>query len=277
MPSVAVIPPPEAAVARVPMRRLEAGAARESEDALAVEAPLELRLGERATTVLMRTPGDDEELVRGFLFTEGIVARAEDVLALRRPLDVDPAARGNVLAADLDPARARLPEDRFLFASASCGICGKVSLASLSVTAPLVTSRLRVARAVLEALPARLREAQPTFAETGGLHAAALFDAAGELLAVREDVGRHNAVDKVVGWALAAGRVPLGDCGLHVSGRLGFEIVQKAVVAGVPLVAAVGAASSLAVDLALRHGLTLATFLRPGRMNLYGDPSRVTA
>ncbi len=164
---------------------------------------------------------------------------------------------------------------RTFYASASCGVCGKSSIADLAIEAPVVVSALRIDRALLGSLPDRLRAAQPVFAETGGLHGAALFDARGTLLAAREDIGRHNAVDKLIGWALGQGLLPLSEAVLVVSGRLGFEIVQKAIVAGIPVVAAVGAASSIAVGLAERYGLTLATFLKPGSLNLYGDPSRL--
>ena len=177
--------------------------------------------------------------------------------------------------ADAASARRRIPERTF-YASASCGVCGKSSIADLAIQAPVVVSGLRIAHALLETLPDRLRAVQPVFAETGGLHGAALFDTAGVLLAVREDIGRHNAVDKLIGWALGRGLLPLAETVLVVSGRLGFEIVQKAIVAGIPLVASVGAASSIAVSLAERFGLTLATFVKPGSLNLYGATERVT-
>jgi FdhD protein len=267
-------PPVTAATATVPVRRLRGDGSALELDRLAVEAPLEIRFAGEPFTVLMRTPGEDEELVAGFLYTEGIVAAAAEIEAMRRPRepleDCD-----NRLEVDLAPGRSRAVVERRFYASASCGVCGKSSIEDLVIRAPVVTSALAVPRALLASLPERLRAAQPRFAETGGLHGAALFDACGTLLAAREDVGRHNAVDKLVGWALAAGRLPLADTILIVSGRLGFEIVQKAIVAGVPLVGAVGAASSLAVALAERYGLTLATFLRAGSMNLYGATERV--
>ncbi len=260
--------------AEVPVRRVRGGESVADRDLLAVEAPLEIRFGGEPFTVLMRTPGADEELVAGFLYTEGIVAAAAEIVALRRPAepleDCD-----NRLEVELAPGRAGAIGERRFFASASCGVCGKSSIEDLVIRAPAVTSPLRVPRARLETLPERLRAAQPLYAATGGLHGAALFTADGELLAAREDVGRHNAVDKLVGWALGAGRLPLADAVLVVSGRLGFEIVQKAIVAGIPVVGAVGAASTLAVALAERYGLTLATFLRPGAMNLYGVLARV--
>lgn len=273
-----VKPPPAAAAgfgaAEVPVRRLRAGVGASELDRLAVEAPLEIRFGGEPFTVLMRTPGADEELVAGFLFTEGIVTAKAEILALRRP--AEPLADcANRLEVELAPGRGGALGERRFFAAASCGVCGKSSIADLEIRAPRVTAPLRVERALLEALPGRLRAAQPLYAATGGLHGAALFTATGELLAAREDVGRHNAVDKLVGWALGAGRLPLADAVLVVSGRLGFEIVQKAIVAGIPVIGAVGAASTLAVALAESYGLTLATFLRPGAVNLYGVLERV--
>ena len=281
MPPMESNPPRDAAgsrlragLAEVPVRRLREGEPRPETDRLAVEAPLEIRFGGEPFTVLMRTPGDDEELVAGFLYTEGIVAAAAEIRGLERPREpLDDC--DNRMEVALDPARAGSVGERRFFASASCGVCGKSSIEDLVIRAPAVTATWTVPAALLAALPDRLRAAQPLFAATGGLHGAALFDRWGALLAAREDVGRHNAVDKLVGWALGAGRLPLSESILAVSGRLGFEIVQKAIVAGVPVIVAVGAASSLAVALADRYGLTLATFVRPGAMNLYGAASRV--
>jgi FdhD protein len=175
----------------------------------------------------------------------------------------------------LAPSVRVAPPERLFYASSSCGVCGKSSIAQLAVRAPLCTSTLQVARARLTELPERLRAAQPRFAATGGLHAAALFDADGRLQAVREDVGRHNALDKLIGWALADGRLPLGSSLLLVSGRVGYEIVQKALAAGLPLIAAVGAPSSLAVDLAEQFGVTLVGFLRGDGMNVYARADRI--
>jgi FdhD protein len=279
----------------IAVRRFRAGRCELEEDMLAVESPLEIRLGPRASTVLLRTPGHDRELVFGFLYAEGIIGKPEDVLAFE-PLPAAAAAAaggvgGEVVAVTLSPGlrdpaqrelvplggerRPRPPAERLFYASSACGACGKTSLEALAVAAPPVTARLQVAAAMLTALPERLRAAQTTFAATGGLHGAGLFLPDGELLAAREDVGRHNAVDKLLGWALGEGRLPLAGCVLQVSGRLGYEIVQKAIVAGIPLVAAVGAGSTLAIDLAVRYGLTVATFVREGGLNLYGDASRV--
>lgn len=266
--------PGDGAVAEVTTLRLGAGGRVAASDRLAVEAPLEIRIDGASFTVLMRTPGDDEELVAGFLHTEGIVADATGIESITRPATMPEDDCRNFLEVRLAPGLAR-PAERTFYASASCGVCGKNSIADLAVRAPAVTSALRIEAALLAELPARLLAAQAAFAETGGLHAAGLFDAGGELLAVREDVGRHNTVDKLVGWALGERRLPLADGVLVVSGRLGFEIVQKAIVAGVPVVAGVGAASTLAVSLAESHGLTLASFVRDGRMNLFGEVARV--
>jgi len=267
-------PAPRAAVAEVPVRRLRGGAPRAEADRLAVEAPLEIRFGGEPFTVLMRTPGDDEELVAGFLFSEGVVGAAGEIRGMARPREpLDDC--DNRMEVTLDAALAGAVAERRFFASASCGVCGKSSIEDLVVRAPAVTATWSVPAALVEGLPGKLRAAQPAFAATGGLHGAALFDRWGALLAAREDVGRHNAVDKLVGWALRTDRLPLSEAILAVSGRLGFEIVQKAIVAGVPLVVAVGAASTLAVALAERHGLALATFVRPGAMNLYGAAARV--
>jgi FdhD protein len=246
-------------------------------DLLAVEAPLEIRVGPKPLTVVMRTPGHDEELVRGFLFTEGMVRAAGDLLALERPPGLSGDELGNVLQVTLQPPPVALGNrpSRSFMASSSCGVCGKTSIADLAIRAERVRSPITVPRAVLAELPDRLRSAQTVFAATGGLHAAGLFTKEGALIESREDVGRHNALDKLVGWALAAGRLPLSDAILLVSGRVSFEIVQKAIMAGLPLIAAVSAPSSLAVELAERFGVTLVGFLRPGGMNLYAHAERV--
>ncbi|MGE0641999.1 MAG: formate dehydrogenase accessory sulfurtransferase FdhD [Thermoanaerobaculia bacterium] len=267
--------PARGEVVDAPVRRFRGGVASTERDLLAVEAPLEIRLGSESFTVLMRTPGADEELVTGFLVSEGIVASAEAIRALSRPESLVEGDCDNFLAVELvEPGAGPATERRF-FASASCGVCGKSSIADLEIRAEPVASGLVFPAGLVEALPERLRAAQPAFAETGGLHGAALFDGAGELLAAREDIGRHNAVDKLIGWAARNGRLPLTDAVLAVSGRLGFEIAQKAIVAGIPIVVSVGAASSVAVALAERYGLTLATFVRAGSMNLYGRTERV--
>ncbi len=270
----APVPPGATVSARVtPLPQDDRTATRD--DTLAVEAPLEVRLGDKPLTVLMRTPGHDEELVTGFLFNEGIIADADELISIERPTDLSSSERGNVVVVRLMTAR-RLPSERLFFSTSSCGVCGKRSLASVELHGAPVRSGLMVSRRVLAALPDRLRAAQPVFARTGGAHASALFTPAGDLVAAREDVGRHNALDKLVGWALAEGRVPLGDGLLLVSGRLSYELVQKSVAAGIPLIAAVGAPSSLAVALAEQFGITLIGFLRPESMNCYAHAFRVT-
>jgi FdhD protein len=251
--------------ATVPVRRLPDGA--ETADRVAVEEPLEIRIGGRPVAVTMRTPGHDEELALGFCLTEGLApvsARLPDDLA-GNTVDVD--------APGVDPERVA----RSFYTSSSCGVCGKGALEAVAVESPRVDSPLVVALEVVSALPDTLRAAQPGFAVTGGLHATGLFTPGGELLCLREDVGRHNAMDKVIGWALRANRLPLGDTLLCVSGRLSFELVQKAAVAGCPVIVAVGAPSSLAVELASDRGITLCGFTRGGGTNVYTEPWRIEA
>lgn len=248
---------------------------RDRVDWVAVEAPLEIRIGPKPATVLMRTPGDDEELVRGFLFSEGIITHADDIVAMGRPPDLTGAQQGNLMAVQLAAPRKALGIDRNFYSSSSCGVCGKKTIASLEVKGIVSTSRLTIERSILATLPEQLRAAQPTFAKTGGVHASGLFTPDGRLVAAREDVGRHNALDKLIGWALAAGKIPLADHLLLVSGRVSYEIVQKAVSASLPLIAAVGAPSSLAVELAERFNVTLVGFLRHDTMNVYANAARV--
>jgi FdhD protein len=234
-------------------------------DAVAVEEPLEIRIGGEPVAVTMRTPGHDEELALGFCLTEGLApatARVPDDLAANT---VDVEATG------FDPERLR----RHFYTSSSCGVCGKGAIEAVRVAAPRVESALEVAREVVASLPDRLLADQVAFAATGGLHATGLFSAEGELLCVREDVGRHNAMDKVVGRAFLDGLLPLSRHVLCVSGRLSFELVQKASVAGCPVVVAVGAPSSLAVELAQDRGVTLCGFVRGGRVSVYTEPWRI--
>jgi FdhD protein len=238
---------------------------RRERDVVAVEEPLEIRVNGSAVAVTMRTPGHDEELALGFLVSEGIApARA----AL--PADLT-ANTVEVDAPGFDPARL----ERHFYTSSSCGVCGKGALEAVAVEAPRLESDLRVPAAVIASLPERLREGQAAFAATGGLHATGLFDRDGGLLCLREDVGRHNAMDKVIGWAFGVGRLPLSDAILCVSGRLSFELVQKASVAGCPILVAVGAPSSLAVELGRDRAVTVCGFVRDGRVNLYSEEWRV--
>jgi len=236
-------------------------------DAVAVEEPLEIRINGEPVAVTMRTPGHDEELALGFCLSEGLAPREAAV--------PDDLAVNTVEVAA--PASAPAAAKRNFYTSSSCGVCGKGALEAVAVDAPRVTSDLQLSAATISALPQQLRKAQAAFAATGGLHATGLFDRRGELLCIREDVGRHNAMDKVIGWAFRGGLLPLRHAVLCVSGRLSFELVQKAAVAGCPLLVAVGAPSTLAVELAADRGLTLCGFVRDGRINVYTEPWRVAA
>ncbi len=276
-------------VAEVELLRYEGGSARESADRLAVEEPLEIRLAvggiegprvERTVAVTMRTPGADEELALGFLYAEGVIQGREEVARTFEEEDPwgQPGAASNVRVVEL--AAPSLPElaglERHFFSSSACGVCGRAGIENLRSRAyPPPSSTVRFAAQSLLGLPPALAVHQGTFAATGGLHAAALFDAGGKILAVREDVGRHNAFDKLVGWGLGQGQLPWREHGLLASGRASFEIVQKALAAGVALVASVSAPSSLAVTLARETGLTLIGFLRPGRFNVYTGAERI--
>jgi FdhD protein len=234
-------------------------------DRVAVEEPLEIRVNGDSIAVTMRTPGHDEELALGFCLSEGIPA-----VSARLPADLA-ANTVEVDAPGFDAGSLR----RSFYTSSSCGVCGKGALEAVAVEAPRIESDLRVSHEVVQALPGRLREAQAAFEATGGLHATGLFDTNGELLCLREDVGRHNALDKVVGLAYTEGRLPLADSILCVSGRLSFELVQKAAVAGCPVLVAVGAPSTLAVELARDRGITLCGFVRGGTFNVYSELARI--
>jgi FdhD protein len=250
-------------------------------DTLASEEPLEIRINGTALTVSMRTPGHDFDLVAGFLVAEGMVGGPDDLTALRYCAGATDEGLNtyNVIDASL-PHRAAVPATlhRNLLTSSACGICGRETIESIRTRVPhdLTADKLRVSADTLYALPDTLRAAQRVFDSTGGLHAAGLFTAEGELLCLREDVGRHNAVDKVVGWALRENLLPLHGHLLMVSGRASFELTQKAAMAGIPLLAAVSAPSSLAVDLAAELGLTLIGFLRDHSANIYTCPERIT-
>lgn len=258
------------------------GELRRKDDYLAAEEPLEIRVGDEPLSVTMRTPGHDLELAAGFLFTEGLIQERSQLTALENLAHKNGSPKGstnaNVVRARISPEAA--PDmgkmRRNFFAGSSCGICGKASIETIrarNLTSPNPDFRLDAE--ILVRLPEKLRSAQDVFERTGGLHAAALFDPRGELLALREDIGRHNAVDKVIGWALLENRVPIVDSVLLVSGRGGFEIVQKAIVAGLPLVASVSAPSSLAVQLARELRLTLIGFLRGRRFVIYSGEERI--
>lgn len=264
-----------------PVLRVRDGVISRRPDTLAAEEPMEIRVNGRPLTVTMRTPGGDFDLAIGFLVSEGVVHSADDVASVRycAGATADGGNTYNVvdvgLAAHVPPPDASL--ERSFYTTSSCGLCGKASLEAVRTSSAwsVAEDSLRVTPELLTALPERLREAQRVFDSTGGLHAAGLFDAEGDLLCVREDVGRHNAVDKVIGHALREGLVPLRNSMLMVSGRASFELVQKAVMAGIPLLAAVSAPSSLAVDLADDNGLTLVGFLRGSSMNIYAGTDRL--
>jgi FdhD protein len=265
-------------VAECRVVKVRAGERRPARDRLAVEEPLELRVAGRPVGVTMRTPGNDVELAIGYCLTERLVAGPEQIQAVRYCAPDDQPQQYNVLTVDLRPG-VPPPDpslDRLAVTSSSCGVCGKASVDAVTVACPsLAGDRLTVPAEVLAAIPDRVRAAQRVFELTGGLHAAAVCGADGSVQCVREDVGRHNAVDKVVGWAAAERRLPLAGSVLFVSGRCSFEIAQKAAVAGVPLLAAVSAPSNLAVELAERVGMTVVGFLRGDGMNVYAHPERV--
>jgi len=265
--SVAAVP--------VPIDKVEGSHISRVDDLLAVEEPLEIRLGHRSLSVTMRTPGNDFELAAGFLFSEGMIRDIAQIRSMHRLSDGSP----NVVVVELVDGEPQTPvpaRRNFLMTSA-CGLCGKASLRDLEAnTCPILPhDRLKLDPAVIHSLPDRLRRAQSVFDGTGGLHAAAIFNLQSELESLREDVGRHNAVDKLIGAALLDHRTPLSSFILLVSGRASFELVQKGLMAGIPVLAAVGAPSSLAVATAERSGMTLLGFLRNGRFNVYSGSGRI--
>jgi FdhD protein len=257
------------------LRRKGEGVSRPRNESLAIEEPLEIRVRGRSVAVTMRTPGQDRELAAGFLLSEGIIRQRSDLVEiLHCRAAAAPENTLNVfLSASLKVDFAQLT--RHVFASSSCGMCGKATIASVHQHFPPVASGLRVAGRTLMDLPVLMRASQAAFDQTGGLHAAAVFDASGKLIVLREDVGRHNAVDKVVGHGLLEGRLPFDSHVLLVSGRASFEILQKALAARIPIVCAVSAPSSLAVEFARQSGQTLVGFLRGQTMNLYTGAERI--
>jgi FdhD protein len=267
---------------RRPVQHLSADTTVSRPETLAVEEPLELRVNGSPITVTMRTPGSDVELAQGFLLTEQIIEHRDDVVAIRYCSGTGPDGTNTYNVLDITLASTVPAPDvdvtRNFYTTSSCGVCGKASLDAVRLTSRYQPGDqpARIAAQTLTAMPKRLRSAQKAFASTGGLHAAGLFDVDGTMLAVREDIGRHNAVDKVIGWALENDRIPLSNLVLLVSGRASFELTQKAVMAGLPVLAAVSAPSSLAVDLASESGLTLVAFLRGDSMNIYSRPDRIT-
>jgi FdhD protein len=267
---------PDPAVVATEMLRYRSGGRPGLEsDKLAREEPLEIRVSGQSVAVTMRTPGHDEELAAGFLLTEGLIHRREDLITISHcPVAAAPENTLNVfLAPSLKVDMTRLT--RHVFASSSCGLCGKASIESVHQHFPPLKSRLRITARILASLPERMRQAQATFDQTGGLHAAAVFDSKGKWIVLREDVGRHNAVDKVLGYGFIEGKLPFDSHLLLVSGRASFEILQKALAARVPIVCAVSAPSSLAVDFARESGQTLVGFLRGQGMNVYCGSDRI--
>jgi FdhD protein len=252
-------------IVTVPIHKAFGDSISSAQDLLAVEEPLQIRVNGRDLSITMRTPGHDRELAAGFLFTEGILKTRADVLSI----DCGENSVTLTLADGVDPGTARN-----FYTTSSCGVCGKASVDSLHAAGCAMLPPLQVSREIVHGLPEKLRAAQAVFEHTGGLHGAGLFDAGGNLELVREDVGRHNAVDKLIGAAFLDGRLPLMNRILMLSGRASFELVQKAVIAGIPVVAAVGAPSSLAVQTALRFGMTLVGFVRNGRFNIYSGVTR---
>ncbi len=246
-------------------------------DVVAVEEPLEIRVNGRSVAVTMRTPGHDRELAAGFLLTEGVIKGADDLLDLLLCRSLPDGRTGNVVDALVRPERsvdfARLT--RHVFSASSCGVCGKATIDAVFQAFPAIESCVMFDPGMIAALAERLRTGQPGFGATGGMHASALFTGEGVLRVVREDVGRHNALDKALGHVLLEGDLPLGNTVLLVSGRVSFELVQKALAAGVPLVAGIGAPSSLAIECAQRGGQTLVGFLRADRMNVYAGAERL--
>lgn len=279
---------PEPAYSETAVRRVAAGTVDiDSHDVLAIEEPLEIRIGwrtggrleHRAISITMRTPGDDLNLAAGFLFTEGIVASADQIADVRHcGLPAKDKNIQNTVVVELEDGVdidfKRL--ERNFYTTSSCGVCGKSSIEALHTGVGTIGGGdLRVASEVIHRLPDTLRASQNVFDQTGGLHASALFNIKGELETLCEDVGRHNALDKVIGRKFLAGREPLSDLILLVSGRSSFELVQKALMAGIPVLAAVGAPSSLAVELARQYGMTLIGFVRDGRFNIYTGETRI--
>jgi FdhD protein len=277
-------------------RQTVRGESRSDQDLVAVEAPVAVEIFDpvrglsRSLGVLMRTPGDDRDLVVGLLYAEGIIRRPEDIVAVHTRV-VPPASGAPSGAIENDDAQEivavevassvdidGLMTDRAALGTSACGLCGRLAVTGLQRLSgrPLDQDRPKLAAGTIAGLPGKLREGQAVFAETGGLHAAGLFDREGRLLALREDVGRHNAVDKLVGAAFGEGWLPAREAIVAVSGRVAYEIVQKTVMAGVPILVAVGAPSSLAIDAARAAGLTLVGFVRDGRFNVYSGPDRLT-
>ena len=271
----------EQSILTVPIQRIEGGSSSPLQDLLAIEEPLEIRIGDKTISITMRTPGHDFELAAGFLFTEGILEGSHQIQRIRRTAtnNGNPRQAGNSVTVELNPG-VEIDFDRLqrhFYTTSSCGVCGKASIEALQAQGcPMLPKYgMVIESGVIHRLPDAVRREQAVFERTGGLHAAALFDAQGHLEILREDVGRHNAVDKLVGAEWLANHTPLHDKLLLVSSRASFELAQKALMAGIPILAAVGAPSSLAVETAQRFNLTLLGFVRDGRFNIYSGASRI--
>ena len=273
-------------VRAVECKKFENGQFSNRPDLVVVEEPMEVRIGfgsaehrqQKAIAVTMRTPGHDLELAAGFLFTEGIISSYSDLLSIKHCIDSGKNAQEkNVIRAEIRPevVVSLKQVDRNFYTTSACGVCGKSSIEAIETGCQPVVKTFLLDKAIVEQLPEKLRSAQAVFEHTGGLHAAGLFSKAGDLLLLREDVGRHNATDKVIGAALMKGQVPLTDHLLMLSGRISFELVQKAAMAGIPIVAAVGAPSTLAIDLAAKMNIVLCGFIREGRFTVYTGQDQV--
>jgi FdhD protein len=264
----------------VPIVRIGAGTRRADRDHVAVEEPMEVRVNGSPFAVIMRTPGADRELAAGFLLAEDVVRTSDELLTIEECEDTTEEGRGNTLNVTvggdaIERLSTRLGERRQVMMTASCGLCGRRTIETLRSRVATVDGHWTIAAEIIGMLPLRLRESQPVFETTGGLHAAGLFDRDGTLRQIAEDVGRHNAVDKIIGRRLMEEALPLSDSLLVVSGRTSFELVQKALLAGIPLVAAVSAPSSLAIELAESSGITLCGFVRGDRFNVYAHDERI--
>jgi FdhD protein len=259
---------------RFPVVKLDEEQQKHIEDEVVVEEPLEVRVNGESISVLMRTPGDDFDLTLGLLWTEGVIHSSDDIGTMAYCPDEKHPDLKNIMSVGLVEANRKLKSSRWSWTSSSCGLCGKATLDAIHQACKPITSTATAGYEVLCSLPLRLRQAQSNFDRTGGIHAVALFDLQGSLWLLREDIGRHNAVDKTLGAALAA-KLPLHEAIMMVSGRLGFEIAQKAIVAGIPIVASISAPSSLAIELAGDFEMTTIGFLRGRSMNVYTHPERV--
>src|SRR5437867_683160 len=260
---------------RLPILKLDGEQQKHIEDEVVVEEPLEVRVNGQSLSVTMRTPGDDFDLATGMLWTEGVIHSCDEIGTIAYCPDEEDPDLKNIINVSLQDTSRKWEASRRLWANSSCGLCGKATLEAIRQACKPITSTATTTDELLYSLPSHLRQAQSNFERTGGIHAAALFDAGGQLLLLREDLGRHNAVDKLLGAALRGGTISLSETIMLVSGRLGFEIAQKALAAGVPIVVSISAPSSLAIELGRDFGMTMIGFLRGGSMNIYTCPERI--